>query len=132
MMKCLIVDDEVFCREFVTALLRSTAECHQASSGSEALDKYNSALGSNEPYDLVILDIMMPGMNGHDAAKAIRAIEKEQMPDKKVSIIMLTALNSANDAMESFCQAQSAAYLVKPVSKEGLFNVIAKLGLLKR
>jgi len=131
-MKCLIVDDEVFCCEFVAALLRSTAECHQASNGSEALDKYNSALGSDEPFDLIILDIMMPGMNGHDAARAIRAIECERCLDKKVSIVMLTALNSANDAMESFCQAQSAAYLVKPVSKEGLFNVIAKLGLTKR
>ena len=131
MMKCLIVDDEVFCREFVCALLRATAECHQASSGTEALEKFKGAL-AGEPYDLVILDIMMPGMNGHDAAKAIRALEQDQNLDKKVSIIMLTALNSANDAMESFCHAQSAAYLVKPVSKEGLFNVIAKLGLLKR
>jgi len=132
MIKCLIVDDEMFCREFVAALLRSTAECHQASSGTEALEKYSSALASNDPFDLIILDIMMPGMNGHDAAKAIRNLEKEKMPDKNVSIIMLTALNSANDAMESFCHAQSAAYLVKPVSKEGLFNVVAKLGLLKR
>ena len=132
MMKCLIVDDEVFCREFVSTLLRSTAECHQASNGTEALEKYNSALASKEPYDLIILDIMMPGMNGHDAAKAIRTIEKTQKTDKKVSIVMLSALNSANDAMESFCQAQSAAYLVKPVSKEGLFNVVNKLGLLTR
>jgi two-component system, chemotaxis family, chemotaxis protein CheY len=131
-MKCLIVDDEVFCREFVSTLLRSTAECHQASNGTEALEKYSSAQAGSEAFDLIILDIMMPGMNGHDAAKAIRALEKAQKPVKKVSIIMLTALNSTNDAMESFCQAQSAAYLVKPVSKEGLFNVISKLGLLNR
>jgi len=131
-MKCLIVDDETFCREFVTTLLRATAECHQAKSGTEALVKYNSALASGEPYDLIIMDIMMPGMSGHDAAQAIRSIEKEQKPAKRVSIVMLTALNSANDAMKSFCQAQSAAYLVKPVSKEGLFNVVSKLGFLKR
>ena len=131
-MKCLIVDDEVFCREFVATLLRATGDCHQASSGTEALEKYNSALASNEPYDLIIMDIMMPGMSGNDAAKAIRSIEKVQKHDKRVSIIMLTALNSANDAMDSFCNAQSAAYLVKPVSKDGLFNVMSKLGLMKR
>lgn len=131
-MKCLIVDDEVFCREFVSTLLQSTAECHQAGSGQEALEKYRGALVGQSPYDLVILDIMMPGMSGHEAAKAIRSIEKEQKLEKKVSIVMLTALNSANDAMESFCNAQSAAYLVKPVSKEGLFNVVSKLGLLKK
>jgi two-component system, chemotaxis family, chemotaxis protein CheY len=131
-MKCLIVDDEVFCREFVSTLLSSAGECYQASNGTEALEKYRSALAGNEPYDLIILDIMMPGMNGHDVAKEIRAIEQAQKPEKKVSIVMLTALNSANDAMESFCHAQSAAYLVKPVSKEGLFNVVSKLGLMKR
>jgi two-component system, chemotaxis family, chemotaxis protein CheY len=131
-MKCLIVDDEVFCREFVATLLRTTAECDQASSGKDALEKYNRALASGEPYDLMILDIMMPGMSGHDLAQAVRSIEKDQKPEKMVSIVMLTALNSANDAMESFCHAQSAAYLVKPVSKEGLFNVLSKLGLMKR
>ena len=58
-------------------------------------------------------------------------IEKEQKIEKRVNIVMLTALNSANDAMDSFCNAQSAAYLVKPVSKTGLFNVMSKLGVLR-
>jgi two-component system chemotaxis response regulator CheY len=129
-MKCLIVDDEMFCREFVATLLRSAADCHQASNGNEALEKYQSALSGQDPYDLVILDIMMPGMNGQEAAKEIRAIEKARRVDKQVCIVMLTALNAANEAMESFCEEYSAAFLVKPVSKDGLFNVVNKLGLL--
>jgi len=128
-MKCLIVDDEMFCREFVATLLRSTAECHQAGSGNEALDKFQKALVGGTPFDLVILDIMMPGMSGQDAAKQIRAIERQRGVPKGVYILMLTALNSANEAMEAFCEEQSAAYLVKPVSKDGLFNVVNKLGL---
>lgn len=131
-MKCLIVDDEVFSREFVATLMRPAAECQQADSGTAALELYKSALAGGEPYDVIIMDIMMPGMSGHDAAKAIRQMEKEQKLDKRVNIVMLTALNSANDAMEAFCNAQSAAYLVKPVSKEGLCNVMSKLGLMKR
>ena len=130
-MKCLIVDDEVFCREFVATLLRATGDCHQASNGGQALELYKRALADSDPYDVIIMDIMMPGMSGHDAAKAIRAFEKEQKIDKRVNIVMLTALNSANDAMDSFCNAQSAAYLVKPVSKTGLFNVMSKLGVLR-
>jgi two-component system, chemotaxis family, chemotaxis protein CheY len=129
-MKCLIVDDEMFCREFVATLLRSAADCHQASNGNEALEKYQSALSGQDPYDLVILDIMMPGMNGQEAAKEIRAIEKARRVDKQVCIVMLTALNAANEAMENFCEEFSATFLVKPVSKDGLFNVVNKLGLL--
>jgi two-component system chemotaxis response regulator CheY len=131
-MRCLIVDDEVFSREFVATLLRDVANCDQASEGTAALAKFEQAQTGDDPYDLVILDIMMPGLSGHDTAKAIRAMEKEKNLAKKVNIVMLTALNSANDAMESFCEAQSAAYLVKPVSKDGLFNVISKLGLRRK
>jgi two-component system chemotaxis response regulator CheY len=131
-MKCLIVDDEVFCREFVAALLRGVANCDQASEGNSALTKYRQAQQSDEPYDLVILDIMMPGLSGLDTAKAIRSLEKEQKTWQQVNIIMLTALNSANDAIASFCEAQAASYLVKPVSKDGLFKMLSQLGLLKK
>ena len=133
-MKCLIVDDEGFSREFVATLLKDIAECEEATTGSEAVAKFSAALESGAPFDLMLLDIMMPEMNGHDTAKAVRSIEKEHGLDlrKRVNIVMLTALNSTEDAMESFCSAQSAAYIVKPVSRENLLNVISKLGLLRK
>lgn len=130
-MRCLIVDDDEFNRDYVKTLLGETAECDEACSGREAVTKFTAGLANDVPYDLVILDIMMPDMNGHETARAIRVAEKECALDvgKKVNIVMLTALNSHQDAMESFCSAQSAAYLVKPVSKEKLSGVISKLGL---
>src|SRR5690242_21017521 len=130
-MKCLIVDDEVFCREFVAMLLKDVAHCQQAGSGKEAVELYTEALDGNAPFDLVMLDIMMPDMSGHDAAKLIRSLERERQA-ASVKIVMLTALNSPSDAMDSFFNAQSAAYLVKPISKDGLFDVISKLGLLRK
>ena len=133
-MKCLVIDDDGFSREFVAAMLNEVADCDQAACGSEAVEKFSTALDGGDPYDLLLLDIMMPDMNGHDTAKAIRAIEKKMQLDfgKRVNIIMLTALNTPQSAMESFCSAQSAAYLVKPVSKENLISVISKLGLAKK
>ena len=130
-MKCLIIDDDEFNRDYVAALLGSEAQCEQARNGKEAVEKFVTALESNAPFDLVLLDIMMPDMNGHEIARAIRAIEKDHRLEagKRVNIVMLTALNSPQDAMESFCTAQSAAYLVKPVSREKLSGVISKLGL---
>ena len=131
-MKCLIIDDDGFSREFVATLLGDDAESHQAASGSEGVAQFTTALESEAPFDLIILDIMMPDMNGHETAKAIRTLEKAHKPAKKVHIVMLTALNSPNDAFESLCNAQSAAYLVKPISKQNLFNVVSKLGLLRK
>lgn len=118
-MKCLIVDDEMFCREFVATLLEPVAVCHEAASGEEAIDMYKSALGGGEPFDAVIMDIMMPGLSGHDAATAIQSMAKGSEPATPVKIVMLTGLNSP-----PFADLESAAYLAKPVSKDGLYSVL--------
>lgn len=132
-MKCLVVDDEVFTRELVVSMLDGMAECEEAASGGEALTKFSAALESDTPFDLVLMDIMMPGMNGHETAKAIRSAERGRGGGgQNVKIVMLTALNTVEDAMESFCSAQSAAYIVKPVSREKLHATISKLGLKKK
>jgi two-component system chemotaxis response regulator CheY len=133
-MKCLIVDDDEFNRDYVATLLGDEARCEHACNGMEAMEKFSGALESNAPYDLVMLDIMMPEMDGHETARSIRSMEKAHGLEagKRVNIVMLTALNSPQDAMESFCTGQSAAYLVKPVSREKLSGIIAKLGLKRK
>jgi two-component system chemotaxis response regulator CheY len=118
----------------VATMLAGVADCDEVSSGSEALEKFRSAKKAEAPYDLIILDIVMPDMDGHATAMAIRSFEKEHgVPvDKRVKIIMLTALNSPQDAMESLCNAQSAAYIVKPASRENILCTINKLGMRRK
>ena len=132
-MKFLIVDDEVTSRNMVLTMLTGIAECDEAASGPEAIEKFKASAEADSPYNLILMDIVMPEMDGHATAKAIRLFEKEQgIPvDKRAKIIMLTALNSPQDAMESIFNAQSAAYIVKPVSKDNLLGTIGKLGLKK-
>lgn len=133
-MRCLIIDDDEFNRDVVATLLAEVAQCEEASSGAEAVVKFTDALERGVPYDLILQDIVMPEMNGHETAKTIRSIEKAKGigSGQGVHIVMLTALNSPQDAMESFCSVQSAAYVVKPVSREKLFDIISKLGLLRK
>jgi len=129
-MKCLIVDDEIICRKNVITVLREVAHCVEAVDGSEAVLKFSQALGQNDPYDVVILDIIMPGIDGHQTAQAIREVESKSSSAGKVKIIMLTVLDSVNDAMTSFFCGQSVAYLVKPASEEKFLGTFKKLGLL--
>jgi two-component system, chemotaxis family, chemotaxis protein CheY len=129
-MKCLIVDDEVICRKTVVTLLEEVAECDEAADGGEALTKFRQALQRNEPYDVVFLDLLMPGIDGHQTAQTIREMERESPSAGNVNIIMLTVLDSVNDAMTSFCLGQSSAYLVKPASEEKFLGTFKKLGLL--
>ena len=129
-MRCLIVDDDTICRKAVGLVLEEVALCDDAVNGSEAVAKFTEALQMEEPYDVIILDILMPGIDGHDTARRIRQVEKELTGGTHVKIIMLSVLNSVNDAMEAFCYAQSTAYMVKPVSEDKLLNSFKQLGLL--
>lgn len=64
-------------------------------------------LFENHPFDLVILDINLPGMNGYDLCKHIRA------KNAQVPVIMLTALSSLNDKIEGY-DAGADDYVIKP------------------
>jgi two-component system, chemotaxis family, chemotaxis protein CheY len=128
--RCLIVDDEIICRKAVGLLLHEVAECDEAVDGNEAVAKFSQALKDSAPYDVVFVDILMPGIDGHETAKQLRNLETQWSSGTKVKIIMLTILNSANDAMSAFCSADSAAYLVKPASEEKFVSTFKELGLL--
>lgn len=130
-MRCLIVDDDELSRELVSLYLRQVALIETAVDGKDAVDKYRTASDAGTPYDLIILDILMPVMNGHEAAKQIRRLEQEKgiTPDKGASIIMLSSLNTPKDIIESYVAAQSAAHLVKPVTPEKLLKTLRQLEL---
>lgn len=133
-MKCLIVDDDQLGRELIAEYLGDLAAFDMATNGREAVEHYQAAIESGSPYDLIILDIIMPEMNGHEAAKTIRRMEQEKkiQPDKGVNIIVLSALNTPKDVIETYVSAQSAAHLIKPVTREKLLLTLNKLGLIAK
>ncbi len=108
--RCLIVDDDELARESLSLLL-SGVSCEMARDGNEAIAKFEKALDDGGRFDLVFLDIVMPDLNGHETGKALRRREKDRnIPvNERTKIVMLTALNSPNDVMESMMSSQSAA-----------------------
>jgi len=131
-MNCLIVDDDELGRELIAEYLDGQASLDMAVNGREAVEKYEASCANGTPYDLIILDIVMPEMNGHEAAKTIRRVEQEQgfTPDKGVNIIVLSALNTPKDIIETYVSAQSSAHLIKPVTREKLLLTLNKLGMI--
>ena len=128
--KCLIVDDDELGRDLVAQNLPGV-NCIMAADGQEAVKHFSAALAAGEPFNLVVLDIMMPEMNGHEAGKAFRRAEKERgvSLSEQAKIIMLTARNTPQDVMDSMMAAQSGAYLVKPLYPAKLKESLSKLGL---
>ncbi|SNB45139.1 response regulator [Geobacter sp. DSM 9736] len=132
--RCLVADDDELGRELIAQYLDGLAVCTMAENGRQAVDSFVAAKAKGEPFDLAILDIVMPEIDGHAAGKEIRRIERlEGVPvSQQVKIIILSSRNAPQDIMESFMSAQSAAHLVKPVEPAKLRETLGKLGIRKR
>ena len=89
-----------------------------ASSGQEAIDFFNS-----EPFDAILMDVQMPGMNGFEATAAIREIEKKS--GEHVRIIAMTA-NAMKGDREDCLAAGMDDYIAKPLRSVELFQVLEK------
>ena len=129
-MKCLIVEDDFTARKLMQIYLSEFGECFVAVNGKEAVQAVTQAFEEDEPYDLIAMDIMMPEMDGIEALKAIRNLEKERGITglDTVKVIMTTAKGQSQDIFDAF-NTGCEAYLIKPIRKPDLIDEIRKLGL---
>ena len=115
-MRILIVDDEEVLRDVLDAVLRREGfEVAMASSGEEAL----SVLDVDDNIDLVILDIMLPGISGIDTLRAIR-ISNPSLP-----VIIITAFSSIDGAIEAMKHG-AFHYVPKPFKNEEVILTVNK------
>jgi two-component system sensor histidine kinase/response regulator len=116
----LIVDDNDTNRAIVEAYLRARAvRCETAASGPEALRVMHSAARAGEPFEVVILDGQMPGMDGIELAQAI-----SMAPSLRAArLIMLT---SSVDRRPAAREAGVHHYLTKPVRRARLLETVAE------
>jgi len=109
--RILIVDDERHNRQLLEVMLAPEGfHLLTAASGEEAL-----AMVERQPPDLILLDVMMPGMDGYQMAAGI----KSNLATKNIPIIMVTALDDRPSRMQGL-NAGAEDYLTKPVDRAEL------------
>jgi PAS domain S-box-containing protein len=94
-----------------------------ATNGEEALESWLSAKSAGTPYDLVLMDIQMPSLDGIETTKRIRAREAAQ-PGRKTPILALTANTLVEDRYACF-EAGMDGFLIKPLDREKLADALA-------
>ncbi|MBQ6814348.1 MAG: response regulator [Lachnospiraceae bacterium] len=128
-MKILLAEDDFASRKFMGKILDKYGETDITVNGLEAVDAYLMAQDDDEPYDMVVLDVMMPMLDGYQVLSTIRKLEAEKnIPmEKRAKVIMTTALNeelNVKKAMEIGCDA----YVGKPVNVDRFEVLMSKLG----
>jgi putative two-component system response regulator len=107
----LIVDDEEYNLDVLEQLLSvKKYKVFSAASGEEAVD-----IVKNEEVDLVLLDVMMPGMNGYDVLREIKALNNRYIP-----VIMITALDGKEHKIKAL-EEGADDFLNKPIDKYELY-----------
>ena len=129
-MNILIVDDLLQNRKLLADLLRPYGQCDTVVDGQEAIDIFEGRLVDGDPYDLVLLDIMMPGVDGQEALAGMRQIERERHSSKEAIIIMVTAVDESQDVLKAFFRGGCDDYLIKPITKEDLFKKLGEYNLI--
>ena len=120
-MEILLVEDNVLNQKVVTFNLRklnynvTTVNC-----GSDAINEIKI-----KSYDLILMDIMLPEMDGFETTVEIRKYEEEAGIEKQVPIVALTA-NTLDNDREKCIQAGMNEYLAKPFTAQELVDVIEK------
>ncbi len=113
----LVTDDIAMNRDIACALLRSAGhQATEASSGAEAIEAVRTTR-----YDAVIMDVRMPGMDGLEATRRIRALPS---PVAGVPIVALTA-QAFSEQLEQCRIAGMDGHVTKPVTREALLDAIA-------
>jgi len=131
-MRALIVEDEFLSRKVLRSFLMTLFEVDIVVNGREAVEAFKLAHEENSPYDLVLMDIMMPEVDGIEALRKIRELEDQLHLRPRAKVIMTTALDDPQTVLKSFYDGEASGYIVKPVSRDSLYKELEKLGLLQK
>ena len=119
--RLLVVEDSPMLLNMLkNVLLKSGATVRLVADGRDALDAVAA-----EPFDAVLMDVSMPGMNGLDATRAIRAMLADQVGGQRLPIIGISAHAMAGDREECLA-AGMTDYLTKPVPLGALIRAVGR------
>jgi len=120
----LMAEDNDLNAELATIMLEDAGmTVTRASDGKEVVNLFKNH--PRDTYDLILMDIMMPNMDGHQATKAIRALGIERLDAVRIPIIALSANAFIDDIQESLDSGMND-HISKPINMEEVTDTIAK------
>ncbi len=118
--RILLADDQVSTRNVIERMLKTwdVEEVDQANTGSDAVAQASAAAANNKPYDIVLLDVTMPGLAGSELVQAICS----ETGSHKLHIVELRTLDQSEEPVPGV-----DAWINKPISQSDLFGTLLNL-----
>ncbi|NCD34133.1 MAG: response regulator [Spartobacteria bacterium] len=131
--KVLIVDDDAATRKTIVSILSPYFSCDEASTGKEAVARVEKALNASEYYDLICMDVEMPGISGIETIEQIRFKEAghgRQWWQTGADIIMISG-HKETDVIVSCYDYSCRTYLFKPFDPQELLDKLVLLNFVR-
>ena len=116
-MRILVVDDDAPNRKLLTDIASKMGDCEGAEGGQEALSAFKKAWEDWRPFNLIFLDVLMPGKDGIQTLKEIKDLKP------LINVIMLTGNATVDTAIQGM-RLGAYDYLMKPTETETLVEKI--------
>lgn len=130
-MKTLIVEDEMLSRTLLLEILRPFGTVHVAVNGKEAIDAVRSALLTEQPYQLICLDIQLPDLDGIAVLKEVRVEEKRaKLNPRLLAKILMTTAMSDKAIVARAIEAGCNGYMLKPYDPDRIVQQLRTFGLI--
>ncbi len=132
-MRTLIIDDELVSRTKLELIMEYFGDCETLEHGDDALAVFHEAHQDDNPFNLIMLDINLPGLDGIQLLSALRSAEKELNIDKsRQAKILMTS--SYRDKARIVASVQSGCddYIGKPFNLDMIRDKLDKLGIKER
>ncbi|HAS89915.1 MAG TPA: hypothetical protein DCS48_11515 [Desulfovibrio sp.] len=130
----LIVDDDFASRKILSTYISKHMPCYVAKDGGEAIQAVaESFSGASPTFDLIVMDIMMPNIDGLQACKAIRQMERSRNVDtfgSESKIFIASSLGDKATVHKAVYECQADSYIVKPVTFDELHKQLVRFKLI--
>ena len=123
-MNIIVAEDHELNMELVKYILEDAgASVHPSYNGAQAVETFSSAPPGT--YDVILTDIMMPVMDGYEAARSIRDMEMTRPDAADIPVIAMTA-NAFDDDRRKSLEAGMNEHITKPIDREKMITLIAQ------